>query len=173
MILFETERLIVRRFTADDADNFFLLNGNAEAMHFIRPVKTREESDAFLSENLKFYLDTSALGRYAVHTNTSGHFVGTFSFLYLSGEADFHIGYALLSNVWGKGYATELVRTGVNYFFTKTSRKELFAITDSANIASQHVLLKSGFYKKGQVVENGQTLELFCISALENDIGSK
>ena len=173
MILFETERLIVRRFTADDAHNFFLLNGNAEAMHFIRPVKTREESDAFLSENLNFYLDTSALGRFAVHDKKTNHFVGTFSFLYLSGEADFHIGYALVPPAWGKGYATELVRTGVNYFFTKTSRKELFAITDSANIASQHVLLKSGFYKKGQVVENGHTLELFCISALENDIGSK
>ena len=115
----------------------------------------------------------SCLGRFAVHDKASGHFIGTFSFLYLSGDADFHIGYALLPNAWGKGYATELVSSGVHYFFAKTGRKELFAITDSVHIASQQVLLKSGFYKKGQVVENGQTLELFCISALVNDIGNK
>ena len=173
MILFETERLIVKRFTADDAENFFLLNGNAEAMHFIRPAKNRKESDAFLSENLRFYLDGSSLGRFAVYEKALGHFLGTFSFLYLSGEADFHVGYALLPEAWGKGFATELVRSGTNYFFEKTGKKELFAITDSANLPSQQVLLKSGFYKKGQVVEDGKTLELFCISAAGNDIAGK
>jgi ribosomal-protein-alanine N-acetyltransferase len=163
MILFETERMVVRRFTVDDAENFFLLNGNAQAMHYIRPAKSRMESNAFLLENLNFYLDSSSLGRFAVHEKMTGSFLGTFSFLYLSGEADFHIGYALLPEVWGKGFATELVRCGISYFFEKTGRKEIFAITDSANQPSQHVLLKSGFYKKGQTVENGKTLELFCL----------
>ena len=173
MILFETDRLIVRRFTADDAENFFLLNGNAEAMHFIRPAKSREESDVFLSENLRFYLDSSSLGRFAVHEKISGDFLGTFSFLYLSGEADFHIGYALLPHAWGKGFATELVCSGINYFFEKTGKKALFAITDAANLASQHVLLKSGFYKKDKVEENGQILDLFCISDPRQDIEDK
>ena len=52
-ILFETERLIVRHYTNDDGNNFFLLNGDEEIMRFIRPVKTREETDLFLLEILQ------------------------------------------------------------------------------------------------------------------------
>ena len=52
-ILFETERLIVRHYTKDDSDNFFSLNGDEEIMRYIRPAKTREETDLFLSEIIK------------------------------------------------------------------------------------------------------------------------
>jgi len=164
MILFETDRLTVRRFTSGDAECFFLLNSDVQVMQFIRPVKNREECDAFLAENLNFYLDTSSLGRFAVVEKATGNFVGTFSFLYLSGEADFHLGYALLPPAWGKGFATELVRFGITYFFSHNHKKEVFAITDTQNTASRNVLLKSGFQKKGQTLEHGQTLDLFIIS---------
>ena len=164
MTLFETERLFVRRFTSMDAECFFLLNSDVRVMQFIRPVKNRKESDAFLAENLNFYLDTSSLGRFAVVEKATGNFVGTFSFLYLSGESDFHLGYALLPAAWGEGFATELVRSGIIYFFSHNHKKEVFAITDTENRASRNVLLKSGFQKKGQTLEHGQMLDLFVIS---------
>ena len=167
MVLFETDRMIVQRFTAEDAEFFLQVNGNPAVIHFIRPVKTREESDTFLQENLNFYLDSSCLGRYAVFAKDNGRFLGTFSFLYLSGDADFHLGYALVPEAWGQGFATELVRSGIPYFFQRTDKTTVFAITSAANIASQRVLLKSGFVYKGQVEEHGETLELFYV---ERDI---
>ncbi|MES2331366.1 MAG: GNAT family N-acetyltransferase [Bacteroidota bacterium] len=170
MVLFETERLTVRRFTANDSELFYQLNGNPDVVHFIRPVKTREESDTFLQENLNFYLDTSCLGRFAVFVKDGGRFIGTFSFLYLSGDADFHLGYALLPQAWGQGFATELVISGIPYFFARTDKDIVFAITSAANKASQRVLLKSGFLYKGQVEEHGQTLELFYIN---RNLGSR
>lgn len=163
MPVFETKRLLVRRFTPADAEYFYLLNSNEKVMHFIRPVKDRQQSDAFLSENLSFYQDGSCLGRFGVFEKKSGDFIGTFSFLYLSGEADFHLGYALLPQAWGKGFATELVKAGIPYFFTHTVKTEIFAITHADNGSSQQVLLKSGFHKKSQMVEKGQTLELFVL----------
>ena len=48
-VVFETERLLVRHFSVVDGDNFFLLNGNLEVMRYIRPVKSREETDLFLT----------------------------------------------------------------------------------------------------------------------------
>jgi ribosomal-protein-alanine N-acetyltransferase len=66
MILFETERMVVKRFTSSDGTFFFQLNGDPEVMRFIRPVKSREQSDFFLQENINFYQDSSVLGRYAV-----------------------------------------------------------------------------------------------------------
>jgi ribosomal-protein-alanine N-acetyltransferase len=164
MVLFETERTVVKRFTAADSELFFQINGNPDVVHFIRPVKSWEESNIFLQENLNFYLDSSCLGRYAVFTKEDNRFLGTFSFLYLSGEADFHLGYALVPGAWGQGYATELVRSGIPYFFQRTDKATVFAITSAANIASQRVLLKAGFLYKGQVEEHGETLELFYIN---------
>ncbi len=176
MTLFETERLFVRRFTTIDAECFFLLNSDVGVMQFIRPVKNRKESDAFLAENLNFYLDTSSLGRFAVVEKVTGNFLGTFSFLYLSGESDFHLGYALLPAAWGKGFATELVRSGIIYFFSHNLKKEVFAITDTENRASRNVLLKSGFQNKGQTLDHGQMLDLFVVSreaCLEGSLENK
>lgn len=161
MVLFETERTIVKRFTNNDSEFFFQVNGNQDVMRFIRPAKTRSESDVFLQENIRFYQDHSTLGRYAVFAKPGGHFLGTFSFLYMSGEADYHLGYALVPGAWGKGYATELVRAGIHYFFANTDKPAVYAITVADNTASRSVLVKTGFLYKGQSEENGKILEVY------------
>ena len=161
MLLFETERLLVRRFTADDAESFFRFNSHPEVMRYIRPVKNREECDAFLQENLNLYQDGSVLGRYMVTEKTTGDFIGSFSLLYMSGSDDIHIGYGLMPENWNRGYAVELLKSGVNYFFANTERKILFAITEPANTASQKVLEKAGFTLKGPVKQD-KLLDVFC-----------
>ena len=164
MLLFETDRLHVKRFTSEDAEVFYQINSNPDTMRYIRPVKNRDESDQFLLENLQFYLDESVLGRFAVIEKLSNDIIGTFSFLYLSGDADFHMGYALLPDAWGKGYATELVGKGIDYFFQKTTYPTVYAITESENAASKQVLLNSGFQINGLREEYGKSLELFYLN---------
>lgn len=164
MLLFETDRLLVKRFTTEDVDAFYQINSNPDTMRFIRPVKNRDESDQFLLENLQFYLDASVLGRFAVIEKLTHMIIGTFSFLYLSGDADFHVGYALLPEAWGKGYATELVGKGIDYFFQKTIHPTVYAITESENMASKQVLFKSGFQINGLREEYGKSLELFYLN---------
>jgi ribosomal-protein-alanine N-acetyltransferase len=163
MILFETERLLVRRFVSSDTDFFFLLNGDARVVHYIRPAKTRAESDSFLDENIGLYCNNNPVGRYAVFERHSGDFAGTFSFLHLADTGHFHIGYALLPHAWGKGFATELVAAGTPWFFNHTDKTALSAITHPDNLLSQKVLLKSGYELRGEVAEQGKTLQLFVI----------
>jgi ribosomal-protein-alanine N-acetyltransferase len=145
-ILFETERLIVRHYTKDDSNDFFLLNGDEEIMRYIRPAKTREEADRFLSEILQKLEEDPASGRWAVEEKHTGVFVGSFAFIPIERtENKMQLGYALLKQNWGKGYATELTMGGLRYVFTKTSLTEIFAVTEILNTASQKVLLKAGF----------------------------
>src|SRR3989337_1020336 len=155
-ILFETERLIVRHYTKDDSDNFFSLNGDEEIMRYIRPAKTREETDLFLSEIIKKYEEDPSAGRWAAEDKYTGVFVGSFAFIPIEGSADksdpsipqdyrMQLGYALLKEHWGKGYATELTMVGLRYVFTKTTLSEIFAVTEIQNTPSQKVLLKAGF----------------------------
>ena len=153
-ILFETERLIVRHYTKDDGDNFFLLNGDEEIMRYIRPAKTREETDLFLSQIIEKYSEYPSVGRWAAEDKYTGVFVGSFAFIPIDGREEMQLGYALLKQSWGKGYATELTIAGLQYVFTKTDLAEVFAVTEVLNTASQKVLLKAGFtlhrtYKEG------------------------
>ena len=163
MILFKTPRLIVRYFTEMDKTAFFSVAGSKEVMQFIRPVKSRQDSDQFLMENIRMYQQGSCIGRFAVFEKEKQHFIGTFSYLYLSGDADFHIGYALVKAAWGKGYATELVKAGVPYFFAHTQYPHLWAITDQENLPSQKVLLKNGFLAEAPRLEDGKMVNVFRI----------
>ena len=166
-ILFETERLMVRHYTNDDGNNFFLLNGDEEIMQFIRPVKSREESDLFLLEILQKQKENPGVGRWAVTKKNTGELVGSFAFIPIEGTDKMQLGYALLKQSWGIGYATELTMAGFQYVFTKTGLTEIFAVTEVPNLASQKVLLKAGFtlhssYKDG-------TKELFQYIFLKQD----
>ena len=153
MIIFETERLIVRPYTLADGDIFFALNGDAAVMRYIRPAKSREECDRFLLEVVKYSEENPLYGRWAAEDKNSGHFIGSFSMLPLANTGQMHLGYALLSPYWGLGYAAELARKGLEYTFLKTPLTEIFAITEDANEGSKQVLIKAGFVLQDEYVE--------------------
>src|SRR5688500_7844352 len=105
--IFETERLIVSRFTHSDEEIFFAVNGDAEVMKYIRAAKSRAECDEFLQETILGYDISPSTGRWAMHEKQTGKFVGTFAVIPLQNSDDLQIGYALLKDYWGMGYATE------------------------------------------------------------------
>ncbi len=161
MILFESERLYVQPYTKDDAAIFFALNGDAEIMQYIREPKTREESDAFLEENLKFYNDHPGLGRFAVFTKDSHEFAGSFSLLSINNSENIHLGYALLKPFHGKGLATELVMASFEYVFNTIPGNTVHALTVAENIGSQKVLLKCGFVFTGTMMHEADEVMVY------------
>jgi [ribosomal protein S5]-alanine N-acetyltransferase len=163
MIVFETERLIIRAISRDDYDNFFLLHSNPGVMEFIRPVKTREESDAFLDKALLGFKD-QYLGRWAVEEKQSGKFVGSFVIVPIpEDEEKIQLGYLFTPDEWGKGYATEVTKAGINYFMRNSLLNELYAVVETPNFASQRVLLKAGFQPHTNKEEDGKELLVFIL----------
>jgi [ribosomal protein S5]-alanine N-acetyltransferase len=162
-MLFTSKRLYVRKFTSSDEDAFFRLNGDEEIMRFIRPVKSREESNAFLAENIRFYDAHPGLGRFALVEKDTDDVAGTFSLLPLEHTDDVHIGYALLKAHWGKGYASEIVKAGIDYAFNELKLSTLTAVTYAEHIQSQKVLLRNGFVEDGVYEEEGRKDLLFRI----------
>jgi len=162
MIIFETKRLRVRQYTASDKDEFFSLSGDPEVMRYIRPVSTKEESDKFLKENIDYYKEFPSRGRWAVEEKENGTFVGSFAIINIpSKPGSLQMGYSLIPNSWGKGYATELTIAGLNYFFANEELPEVYGVTEIPNTASQKVLLKAGFKAAGTFMEEGKELLLF------------
>jgi [ribosomal protein S5]-alanine N-acetyltransferase len=144
----------VRMYTELDQENFFLLNGDEEVMRYIRPVKSREECDEFLLEVIAYSETRQIYGRWAVEDKVNHAFIGSFAIIPREGKEHMQLGYALLPQHWGKGYATELTAAGIHYVFTKTPIDPIYAYTQAPNHSSQKVLLKAGFKHAGNNNEN-------------------
>ena len=67
-------------------------------------------------------------------------------------EAD--IGYELAPDYWGRGYATEAARAIVTFGFTELRLHRISARCIADNIASTHVLEKTGMWLEGRLREN-------------------
>jgi ribosomal-protein-alanine N-acetyltransferase len=167
MIIFQTRRLLVRRYTENDKDNFFSLNGNEDVMRYIRPAKTKEECDEFLLDVIAYSEAEKLFGRWAVEDKLSKEFVGSFALIPVEGKDQMQLGYALLPPHWGKGYASELTLAGLHYVFTQTSIDPIYAYTQAPNLVSQKVLLKAGFKANGNYKEGGKEVTGFMLTKNE------
>ena len=149
-IIFETERLIVRQYVFEtDAANFYLLNSDEDVMRYIRATKSKEECDAFLKKIIDAYKINPLLGRWAAEEKPTRKFVGSFAIIPIEGTTDIQLGYALLKENWGKGFASELTKAGLLYYFKNSNADHIYAIAEEANTASHKVLLKNAFSHDG------------------------
>jgi ribosomal-protein-alanine N-acetyltransferase len=162
-IIFQTDRLTVRRYTELDQEIFHSLSGNEDVMRYIRPIQTRGESDNFLGENISFYDKHPQMGRWAVEEKTSVKFVGSFAIIFIPNSDKIQLGYSLKKEEWGKGYATELTRAGLHYVFQEMKLPLIYAVTEKDNIASQRVLLKAGFNEESRYMEENKELIRFLV----------
>ena len=153
--LIESERFYVRYYTMEDEVNFCRLNRDEEVMRYIRPVKSQDDTIAFFKEIIGKYKSERPDLRLALLEKTSNQFVGSFAIIPVEKTPDTQIGYSFLKEHWGKGYATEITKAGVDYVFNVLQLPEVFGVAESANIASQKVLMKNGFtlhrmYREGE-----------------------
>lgn len=85
----------------------------------------------------------------------SGIIVGDFCFKGLSDDGVIEIGYGLKEEYRHYGYMTEALKAITEWALSQESVKQVEAETDAENIASQKVLLPSGFISNGKMGEEG------------------
>jgi RimJ/RimL family protein N-acetyltransferase len=144
----QTERMVLRRFTAADLDNLFQLHNDPEVMRFINGGKPIARS-AIETEVLPKFLayDQQGLGFFSASARSSGgEFLGWFEFRRPEGSppGEAELGYRLCRSAWGKGYATEGARALIRKGFTELGIQRIFATTMTVNTASRRVMEKAG-----------------------------
>jgi len=122
----ETNNLILREFRDTDAEGIFKLDSDREVHKYLgnNPIKTMEEAEKIISFFHLQYKERG-IGRLACVEKSSGKFIGWAGLKLnlgekeiLNGYTDFiDIGYRLLPNFWGKGYATEASLASIEYGF--------------------------------------------------------
>jgi len=142
----ETERLILRPFTLDDLDAFAAMSADARVMQFLAiDGKPSSRFDAWRSlAGIVGHLALRGFGMFAIEERASGAFVGRAGPWEPEGWPDFEIGWALRSEYWGRGYATEAVKRCIEYSFTELNRAHLSSFIAPENTRSIQVAERVG-----------------------------
>lgn len=85
----------------------------------------------------------------------TGKRIGDLCFKGLNEDGMVEIGYGLLPEFFGKGYATEAVKAMTEWASQQPGVTRIEAETEADNTASQHVLEKAGFAPTGTDGEEG------------------
>ena len=105
--MLETERLFLRRFSENDIDAVFAMRSDADVMQFIRePQTNRSEAESWV-KLVSSRWDTDKIGFCALFEKSSGKFIGWCGLWRLKETDETEVGYALVRDFQGKGYATE------------------------------------------------------------------
>jgi RimJ/RimL family protein N-acetyltransferase/broad specificity phosphatase PhoE len=149
VIAFSTERLAARRLAASDLAWLDTFQRDAEVMATIGGVRTSEQTQRWLDENLAGW-DSNSFGQWvlSLRTGDANHPVGRGGLRMIApevGEPLVEIGYAFERSAWGQGFASEAAAAFVEIAQSSYGLSELGAITLTTNFGSQKVLVRSGF----------------------------
>jgi len=148
MILLETGRLRLRRFTADDVDRLVELDSDPEVMRYITygvPTSRETYENVILPRWFGIYETTPLLGYWAAEERTTARFLGWFHLRpdrFEAGEQE--LGYRLGRTTWGKGFATEGAVALLEHGFTRVGTEKISARTLARNRRSRRVMEKCG-----------------------------
>lgn len=147
-VLLETDRLVLRQFTDADADALLELDLDPQVRRFVEdgePVN-RAEAVAAIEHFRQYSVRSPHFGFWVAVEKSSGRFLGWFHFRAAPGQPTDRpeLGYRLVSNSWGQGYATEGSRALIDHGFTSAGVTCVLAETMVVHTASRRVMEKSG-----------------------------
>lgn len=138
----ETQRMVVRDYTMDDAGDLYAILGDAEVMKNSEPAYSFEKTFEFLSE---FCIGKKAAVA-AVHKD-SGKMIGYILF-HAVNESVYEIGWFFNKNFWRQGYAYESCKAVIDYAFHKLDAHRIFAETIDG-VKSVGLMKKLGMQLEG------------------------
>ncbi|MBT2218486.1 GNAT family N-acetyltransferase [Virgibacillus dakarensis] len=147
MTMIKTERLLIRRFTKEDAAFILNLLNDPDWINYIgdKGIKTIEDAEEYIKNSIIKMYDELGFGLYLVALKGSGTPMGMCGLVKRDGLKDVDLGFAFLSDYTGKGYGNESARAVMIYAKEELRLNRLAAITTPSNKASEKLLLKIGF----------------------------
>lgn len=145
--MIRTERLLLRRWRADDREPFAALNADPEVRRYFVSTLTPAESDASV-DRFEAAFEAHGYGLWAVERLDTGEFIG---FTGLSpmptgipGEGGVEVGWRLAREHWGFGFATEAAISALAFAFNELGMTDVNSITAVSNMRSRSVMERIG-----------------------------
>ena len=148
-VLLETERLVLRRFTAEDVDLLVALDADPAVVRYVTggaPTPREEVEREWLPAFLTAYERGDGYGFWAAEEKPSRAFVGWFHLRPAEGAPrdEPELGYRLVRGAWGRGLAPEGARALVDHAFANLGARRVVAECMAVHTASRRVMEKAG-----------------------------
>ncbi|MEJ2605030.1 MAG: GNAT family N-acetyltransferase [Gammaproteobacteria bacterium] len=150
-VVAETPRLRLRRLCADDAAFVLRLVNEPAFRENIgdKNLRTLVDARRFLEEGAWTCQPREGYGQFLVEDRDTGAAVGVCGLLYRAERELSDVGFALVPEARGRGYAEEAARAVLDYARLELGVAEVSALVSPGNAASIRVLEKLGLQRVG------------------------
>jgi RimJ/RimL family protein N-acetyltransferase len=161
MTILTTERLRLEPCSEAHIEELDKLNSSLEVMRYITGTAvTLEETKAhvqYVQELWKHY----GYASWSMFSRTTGKLVGTAGMQHIEFNPDnpIEMGWRLLPEYWGNGYATEAAQRMLEFAFEHLKLPKIRAVCHQENIKSVNVMHRLGMTYRG--IEFWYNLEVF------------
>ncbi|MBD2563046.1 MULTISPECIES: GNAT family N-acetyltransferase [Nostoc] len=152
----ETERLLLRETTLQDAEAIFAIFSNPAVTQFhdLDTFTSIEEAIAVIERRAKRFEQGEGI-RWGIARKQDNVLIGSCGFRWNPQEHSAEVGYELVSTFWRQGIMTEAVHTILQFGFEKMGLCFVVAQVMLDNIASKKLLEKLGFQSQGVLKQHG------------------
>ena len=149
----ETERLIVRWLTDEDADFIFALMNEPSYVRFIgdKGIRTIEDAREYVRRGPLESYERFGYGLYLTERKKDEVPIGICGLVNRDSLEGVEIGFAFLSRYWSNGYAHESAEAIVEFGKNVVGLNKILAITAPDNHSSIKLLEKIGFHFKKMI----------------------
>jgi RimJ/RimL family protein N-acetyltransferase len=161
-VIIETDRLLLRTFTEDDASLIYELNRDPEVTRYTcDPMLDLVHAKKVLEEVILPQYALYNHGRWATHIKSNLEFIGWCGLKCIPEKNEIDLGYRFMKKFWGKGYATEAAYACIKYGFDTLNLRQIIAKALPENFASIKVLEKCGMQYIGEEIREGYLHKIY------------
>lgn len=158
--MLKTERCHLYHFKKEHIEDVERLYTDKHVRKYLGGVRPKED----IHRSLQKLTDPSTNDLYwTVYDFRSNQFIGFVSITPHHNGDDLEISYQFSPNIWGRGYATEVIHQLINFGFSTLQITKLVAETQTANIASCKLLEKVGMHVEHVVTRFGNEQAIYAI----------
>ncbi len=161
----ETERLILRRFTVEDAgDMFENWASDPEVTKFLTwPAHTSEDVTKTLLADWVTRYENGEYFNWAMELKETGKVIGNISVVKLNENTEAaDIGYCMSRAYWGRELMPEALKAVMDFLFDKVGLNRVAACHDVNNPKSGRVMDKAGMKQEGILRAAGKNNQGIC-----------
>jgi RimJ/RimL family protein N-acetyltransferase len=144
----ETERLILRPPREEDLDGWATLMADEETARFIGGPMTRSAAWRAMAAMTGSW-PLKGFGMFSVIEKASGRWIGRVGPWQPEGWPGSEVGWALVRDAWGRGYAQESAQAAIDWVFDALGWTEVIHIIAPDNLASQRLAERLGAANAG------------------------
>ena len=161
-ISFQSERLIIRPTLEQDAELIYQLMNSPKFIKYVgdRQLYSIKDAEKYIQDKMLPQLHSLGYSNYSLINKKNGAKIGICGLYDREGLDGIDIGFGILPEYEGLGYAFESSSRIIKAGFEELEISEIKAITNKENISSQCLLVKLGFNLEGKIMLANENDEL-------------